>query len=120
MSTGTFATTVPHLPLLADVDFRNVQLGSRLQHMVATASSVLFDPDKSSGALQKQASVLNRALQLGQAKSLRELMHKLRWAGMRPFMHFTAGCKQHRASALDNHARKLWLSRKLRDLQMTR
>lgn len=54
-----------------------VQLGSRLQHMVATASSVLFDPDRTS-SIQKQALVLNRALQLGQAKPLRDVMHKLR------------------------------------------
>ena len=56
-----------------------LQLGSRMQHMVSTASSVLFDPERSGGALQKQASVLNRALQLGQAKPLRELIHQLRY-----------------------------------------
>lgn len=57
-----------------------MQLGSRLQHLVSTASSVLFDPDKSGGALQKQAAVLSRALQLGQARPLQGLMHKLRYS----------------------------------------
>ena len=55
-----------------------MQLGSRLQHMVSTASTVLYNTDASSGILQKQAAVLDRAFQLGQAKPLQELMHRLR------------------------------------------
>ena len=55
-----------------------LQFGSRMQHMVSTASSVLLDVDRHKGQLPRETSALRKAMEVGQTRPLESLMHRLR------------------------------------------
>lgn len=55
------------------------QFGVRMQHMVATASSVLLDVDGHKGQLPRSTPALRKAMDLGQTKPIESLLHRMRW-----------------------------------------
>lgn len=55
------------------------QFGVRMQHMVATASSVLLDVDRNKGQIPRETPALRKAMDLGQTRPLEALMHRMRW-----------------------------------------
>ena len=55
-----------------------LQFGVRMQHMVATASSVLLDVDSSKKQIFRETPALRKAMDLGQTRPLETLMHRMR------------------------------------------
>ncbi|KAL3157592.1 hypothetical protein ABBQ32_012043 [Trebouxia sp. C0010 RCD-2024] len=55
------------------------QFGSRMQHMVASASSVLLDVDRRKHQLPRETSALRKAMEVGQTRPLECLLHRMRW-----------------------------------------
>lgn len=55
-----------------------VQFGSRMQHMVASASSVLLDVDRRKHQLPRETSALRKAMEVGQTRPLECLLHRMR------------------------------------------
>ena len=49
-----------------------------MQHMVATASSVLLDVDRRKQQLPRETSALRKAMELGQTRPLECLLHRMR------------------------------------------
>lgn len=49
-----------------------------MQHMVATASSVLLDVDRRKQQLPRETSALRKAMELGQTRPLEALLHRMR------------------------------------------
>lgn len=56
-----------------------LQFGVRMQHMVATASSVLLDVDRNKGQIPRETPALRKAMDLGQTRPLEALMHRMRY-----------------------------------------
>lgn len=56
------------------------QFAVRMQHMTASASSVLLDMDRNKGQLARDTPALRKAMDLGQTRPLESLMHRIRWA----------------------------------------
>jgi len=50
-----------------------------MQHMVATASSVLLDVDRNKGQIPRETPALRKAMDLGQTRPLETLMHRMRY-----------------------------------------
>ena len=63
-----------------DVACMPLQFGVRMQHMVATASSVLLDVDRNKGQIPRETPALRKAMDLGQTRPLETLMHRMRYA----------------------------------------
>lgn len=56
-----------------------LQFGVRMQHMVASASSVLLDVNGKKGQIPRETPALRKAMDLGQTRPLESLMHRTRY-----------------------------------------